>query len=228
MVSDPDKKTDNADASKPEALSAAAGFSSAAEDSPNPEDSVAETDERKSWARQFAAHCESLWENMKERLQKKSYTSYAMGTSAEGTFPYEKTWFRTSLGHQVFDCGNCIHMSGTKNDPVSKKQIERMVKGAISRKDPPWETIYMFDCKKDEPDLRMAGFVQGVINEMRAKGKIPPTCPISCCTDATQYPRSGKDFDRMLRDLFANKAQPDSASEQPGFHAHQRPGFHAV
>ena len=224
MVSDPDKQTDNAGASGAEALSAVAGFSSAVAASQKTDDSAADTDGSKSWARQFSSHCESLWDKMRDRLQKKSY---ATGEPAQGSYPYEKTWFRTSLGHQVCDCGNGIHMSGTKNHPVTKKQIEIMVMAAINRKDPPWETIYMFN-HKDQPDLGMAGAVQGVINEMRAKGKIPPTCRISCCADASQYPQNGKEFDRMLRNLFAAKAQPDHAGEKPGIHAHQRPGIHAV
>ena len=224
MVSDPDKQTDSADAPKPEALSAAAGFASAA--SERAEESVAEDEHRKSYWRQFADYCAELRDRMKSGSGKKAY---AAGAPAEGAFPYETTWMRNNLGHQVCDCGNCIHMSATRNEPVTKKQIECMVMAAINRKDPPWATIYMYN-HKDKPDLQMAMAVQNVINEMRAKGKIPASCPIMSCTDASQYPSTGKEFDRMLRDLFGRKAQPENTnSERPGFHAaRQRSGFNAA
>lgn len=219
MVSDPDNQNVSEGAPVQEAPMTLAGFSTAAQQVS--EESVAERETRKSLARQLADYCASLWNHMKKPGATKSI---AASTGLDGFNPYEKFWFRSSLGHQVWDCGNCIQMSGNTKQPVTQKQIERMVLAAINRKDPPWETIYMYN-HKGLPDLQMAQMVQHVIGDMRMKGKIPSDCKISCCVDASKYPPSLKDFHKMLKNLFRQAANPDQAAEKPGFTAQQRPGF---
>lgn len=88
---------------------------------------------------------------------------------------------------------------------------------ANNRKDPPWETLYMFD-HKGKPDLVMAGRVQGVILQMRASGYIPPDCKIHCCVDRAQYPSNIKSFHTSLTDTHREAARKPAATPgQKGF-----------
>ena len=228
MVSDPDKQTDSLEMAPvttvPEATSSFAGFSSAAAAPTAGAASAVETEDSKSWARQFANQCDQLWGKMKDRFQKKSIAT----TDPQPDDIYKKLWFRTSLGHQVFDCGDCVHMSGTKHNPVNEKQIQKMVLAAINRKDPPWETIYMWD-HKGRPDPAMGVHVQNVINKMREQGMIPADCRIKC---STEYPCAHlKDFNKYLRSLFAQAANPlgqTAPGARAGLHAHERAGLHGA
>ena len=216
MVSDPDNKSEPSGAASSEAAHALfAGFSSAAHETSDA--SVEENEKRKSVRQQFTDYINE-W-----RARRKAGPE--VGALAVGSLdPYKQTWFRHGLGDQVFDCGNCIQMAATKDKPVTRKQVERMVLSAINRKDPPWETIYMFD-SKGKPDLKMANDVQQVINAMRAEGKIAADCKISCCTDAALYPPSLKDLQKMIRDMFNTRSQPEDAGSKPGFTGNARPGF---
>lgn len=229
MVSDPDQQANSQSsgpsASATEAASAFAGFSTAAA-TPVPDESAAETATSKSWARQFKDSCDKLWDQMKDRLQKRS-TSFAT-TDPQVDDIYKKFWFRSHLGQQVFDCGHCISMAATKDKPLTRAQIEQMVLSGINRKDPPWETIYMWN-HKGQPDPARGQMVQQVINDMRQAGKIPADHPIHV---STSYPCAHmKDFNKHLRSLFAQASDPNGTQTpkaRAGIHAHERAGLHAV
>lgn len=228
MVSDPNNQADNTTAAPAaDAGVAMAGFASAAADSVAAGESVAETADNKSWARQLKDSCDKLWTKMGERLNARK----SLATGDEGSDLYKKLWWRKGLGDQVYDCGDCLHLSGTKEKPVTDQQIARMVQAAISRKDPPWETIYMWN-HKGKPDPAMGQRVQNVIDAMRQQGMIPAECRIHAVTSLAGYPCDNiKGFNKYLKSLFAQAAQ-NGAQANPearaGIHAHQRAGLHAV
>jgi|GEM_PF-3170046 hypothetical protein len=229
MVSDPDQQANGQnygpDAAEPAAPSVLAGFSATAAPAPSDE-SVAESSGSKAWARRFQDSCDQLWTQMKDRFQKRN--TYTATTDPEVADVYKKFWFRSALGHQVYDCGDCLRMAATKEKPLTQKQIEQMVMSAITRKDPPWETMYIWD-PQGKPDLKRAAMVQSVINDMRTAGKIPADNPIHV---SMTYPCAHmKDFNKFLRSMFADAASnPNAAAPQAraGIHAHERGGFHAA
>ncbi len=224
MVSDPNNTTDGTNVSDKDTSIAFAGFSSAAAPKPAADGdhgTTAESDSQKSWRSQFADHMREWRANMTGTTRANKQTSYAVGDNSN-----DKTWFSTNLGHQVCDCGNSIHLSATRNRPVTKKQIECMVKAAVERKG--WDTIYMFqDGNRGKPDIETARNVQAVIHEMRATGKIPADCKISCCTDPALYPKNAGEFDKLFKQfLKAVDPTAEAPAERPGFKTRERPGFH--
>ena len=222
MVSDPNNNVDELNAPDKVAPPMFAGFASAAAPKPAPEPEEIMTPES---ASVFADFMKELRAKMAAENSADKKTSYAMGGEK---YPYEKLWFAVGLGHQVCDCGNSIHLSATRKKPITRAQVECMVMAAIERKG--WETIYMYqDGNRGKTDIQTAQAVQSVINDMRAKGKIPADCKISCCTDPSAYPKTAKDFDKMLRSLFAQSGSPDETpAGRPGFKTPTRPGLHTA
>ncbi|MCM2343077.1 MAG: hypothetical protein NDJ24_00790 [Alphaproteobacteria bacterium] len=220
-MSDPDKQGLDMQAAAVTAPPMTAGFASAAAPA-EPEESETKQEARKSLMRQLSEHCASMLASMRGGTTRRFH---AQG-DADFDNPYKKLWFSQGLGPRgcgVADCGNCITLAGTVKRPVTDAQIAVMVKAALERKDPPWETIYMFN-HKGKPDLVMAQRVQNVINQMGVGHRI------SACVDPTKYPASEKDFDKMLRDMFRRASNGEGESQRPGFTAarNQRPGFTAA
>lgn len=198
-------------------MTTVSGFRTAA--SSQAQGSVAEGDQP-SYLREFAKMCEDLWAKLgKNERRSVAVDEKSLKPDADAQDPYKAFWFRKGLGDQVYDCGNRFHLSGTNKEPVTDKQIMRMICAANNRKEPAWETLYMFD-HKGKPDLVMAGRVQGVILQMRAAGRIPPDCKIHCCVDPSQYPSNIKNMFTSLTDTHRNAAQkkPAAASARAGFH----------
>lgn len=221
MVSDPNNNADDTNASASEASPMVAGFASAA--APKAAPAVEDDIITPAAAGQFANYMKELRAKMSGEQPADKKNSYATGGEK---YPYEKLWFSVGLGHQVCDCGNSLHLSATRQRPITRKQIECMVTAAMERKN--WETIYMYqDGNRGKPDIQTAQVVQSVIDDMRAKGKIPADSKISCCTDPARYPKTANDFDKMLRSLFAQAVNSDAAApdERPGFKVRERPGF---
>ncbi len=195
-------------------MTTVSGFRTAA--SSQGQGSVAEGDQP-SYLREFAKMCEDLWDKLaKNERRSVAVDANALKQNQEANDPNKAFWFRRGLGDQVYDCGNRFHLSGTNKEPVTDKQIMRMVSAANNRKDPPWETLYMFD-HKGRPDLEMAGRVQGVILQMRAAGQIPPEpdCKIHCCVDPSQYPSNIKGLHSSLADTFREAVQKKPEAVQP-------------
>lgn len=199
-------------------MTMASGFFKTAASAQEVQGSTAEN-EQPAYLREFADMCERLW----KKLGKQEHRSLAVDGRAleQDDNPYKAFWFRKCCGDQVYDCGNCIHLSGTNKEPVTDLQIVRMVEAANNRKDPPWETLYMFN-HKGKPDLEMAHRVQSVIDKMREAGRIPPDCRISCCTDPAEYPKNIRNFGALLADAFKSAAQDDKAPAP----TNSRAGFH--
>lgn len=222
-MSDPDKQGLDVVATAVPAQPMTAGFASvAAAPAPAPEESDTKKEARKSLARQLSEHCASMLASMRGGATRRFH---AQG-DPDFDNPYKKLWFSQSLGPRgcgVADCGDCITLAGSVKRPVTDAQIAVMVKAALERKDPPWETIYMFN-QKGKPDLVMAQRVQNVINQMGVGHRI------SACVDPTKYPASEKDFDKMLRDMFRRASTGEDMAQRPGFKAArpQRPGFTAA
>lgn len=190
-------------------MTTVSGFRTAA--STQGQGSVAEGDQP-SYLREFAKMCEDLWAKLaKGERRSVAVDENALKSDQLAQDPNKAFWWRRSLGDQVYDCGNRFHLSGTNKEPVTDKQIMRMVTAANNRKDPPWETLYMFD-HKGKPDLVMAGRVEGVILQMRAAGKIPPDCKIHCCVDPAQYPSNIKNLHMSLTDTHRDAAQTKPAT----------------
>lgn len=198
-------------------MTTVSGFRTAA--SAREQGSVAESDQP-SYLREFARMCEDLWDKLaKNERRSVAVDQKSLKQDNDAQDPYKAFWFRKGLGDQVYDCGNRFHLSGTNKEPVTDKQIMRMVSAANNRKDPPWETLYMFD-HKGKPDLVMAGRVQGVILQMRASGQIPPDCKIHCCVDPAAYPKNIKGLYASLTDAHREAAAPDApaaAAPRAGF-----------
>lgn len=193
-------------------MTTVSGFRTAA--SSQGQGSVAEGDQP-SYLREFAKMCEDLWSKLaKNERRSVAVDEKSLKQNNDANDPYKAFWFRKGLGDQVYDCGNRFHLSGTNKEPVTDKQIMRMVSAANNRKDPPWETLYMFD-HKGKPDLAMAGRVQGVILQMRAAGHIPPDCKIHCCVDPALYPKNIKGMYTSLTDTHREAAQKKPAATQP-------------
>ncbi len=180
-----------------------AGFKTAA--SARSSGSTAEQ-EIPSYLREFKELCEGLWRKLDKKEQEDTHVADKSGLDSADD-PYKAFWWRKALGDQVYDCGDCMKLSGTKKNPVTDLQIARMVAAAHNRKDPPWETLYLFD-KKGKPDLAMAQRVQGVINNMRASGMIPADCKIAACLNPDEYPSSMKRFSNFLSDRMNEAAHP--------------------
>lgn len=224
-MSDPDSKSPNIITSALDVPPMTAGFSSAAAapaPAPEIEESEGKKEARKSLIRQLSEHCADMLASMRSGATRRFHAQGA----PDFENPYKKLWFSVGLGPRgcgVCDCGNCITLAGTVKRPVTDAQIAVMVKAALERKDPPWETIYMFN-HKGKPDLVMAQRVQNVINQMGVGHRI------SACVDPSRYPASEKDFDKMLRDMFRRASTGEPSSQRPGFKAaqNQRPGFTAA
>ncbi|MFN3826664.1 MAG: hypothetical protein ACK4NR_03460 [Micavibrio sp.] len=201
----------------------AAGFASVAQASTETvEESAGKAEARKSLARQLSEFCSEKLKAMKDGATTRFV---AKGSVDDFENPYKKFWFSTALGpggSGVADRGDCISMAGTRKRPVTDAQLAVMVKAALEKKSPPWETIYMFN-HRGKPDLVMAQRVQNVINQMGVGHRI------SACVDPSRYPSSASGFDRMLRDMFSNAANGQQ-DQRPGFKAaqRQRPGFTAA
>jgi hypothetical protein len=172
--------------------------------------------ENPSYLRELAAMCEELWNKLrrKEQQQESHITDKSSLDQDKFEDPYKAFWWRRGLGDQVYDCGDRVVMSGTRNKPVTDIQIMRMVAAAQNRKDPPWETLYAFD-KKGKPDLAMAHRVQGVINTMRAQGMIPPECKIAACLNPDDYPSGIKKFSNFLSDKMNAAARDQQGPAAP-------------
>ena len=197
-------------------MTTVSGFRTAA--SSQAQGSVAEG-EQPSYLRELSKMCEDLWAKLaKNERRSVAVDGNALKQDKTAQDPNKDFWFRKGVGDQVYDCGSRFHLSGTNKQPVTNKQIERMVTAANNRKDPPWETLYMFD-HKGKPDLAMAVRVQEVIENMRKAGRIPPDCKIHCCVDPSQYPSNIKGLYTSLTDTHRNAAQkkPSVAPGQKGF-----------
>ncbi len=195
-------------------MTTVSGFRTAAASQGDGQGSAAEGDQP-SHLREFAKMCEDLWAKLaKNERRSVAVDENALKQNQDQQDPNKAFWWRRGLGDQVYDCGNRFHLSGTNKEPVTDKQIMRMVSAANNRKDPPWETLYMFD-HKGKPDLVMAGRVQGVILQMRASGHIPPDCKIHCCVDPSQYPSNIKNMHLSLTNTHREAAQKKPTTAQP-------------
>lgn len=174
-----------------------------------PAENTAEQD-TPSYIRDFKKICQDL----RDKLRKKgSEDTHVIDQSTlNAGDPYKAFWWARGLGDQVYDYGDRVTLAGTKQEPVTDKQIMRMVAAAHNRKDPPWEKLYCFD-KKGKPDLAMAARVQGVIHQMRASGMIPADCKIEACLNPDEYPSNIKKFSNFLSDQLNQAAQPDGAPD---------------